>query len=592
MKNYSEVIINKDNYKDIICNLDEELGSIIISTPFNKRDLTQPYKFDEGDREYIDYINDLVNKASQKLKKGGILFVYGLPRWLPYFAVNLNNSEEMNFKYWIALDIGNEKKINGFSCNHIGMLMYVKGKNSPFHLNTDVVRVPYVACSACEKNIKDWGGKKHLINKLGSALSDVWKDYYRVVDLVDDQFVDGLKLNKIDIKQKVVELNDNRIPSVVLERVLSLVDNGDKIIHILCEDKFESNYYKNSVFLDTDANINKSLNGPDCDIYLGDSIEIMKQWVEKYPEGCFDLVFADPPYNLDKDYVDYDDTEADEDYISWCNEWLTLCVKLLKPNGNMVILNLPKWAVYHAEILNKYLYFQNWIVWDALSTPKGKIMPAHYAMLYYTKSPTDWKFNEGDLTEIDSPEYCLRASCIKKRKKAGIDNKVLLSDIWTDIHRIKHKRDRDNHPCQLPEKLMERIIELFSNKGDYVFDPFSGAGTTPVIAKKLGRKYAAIDISEEYVNIGKQKIKQLEEVGELVKVTAKKKKRKVTKKQIELYIQELCLKLGYKPSEEEFVDILNKDSNAEFSIDDIIELYGDLKSALKSGRIVLKQKNI
>ena len=188
---------------------------------------------------------------------------------------------------------------------------------------------------------------------------------------------------------------------------------------------------------------------------------------------------------------------------------------------------------------------------------------------------------------VDSPDYCLRASCVKHRKEIGDNKQVTLSDFWTDISRIKHKRDRDEHPCQLPDKLMERIINLYSNEGSYVFDPFSGAGTTPVIAKKLGRQYAAIDISEEYVNIAKKKINEILLKGDVIKKNIKKNKKKITKKSVELYVQELCMKLNYKPSEEEFIKILKEDVNAEFTAEEIIDLYGDLKTALKSGRIVL-----
>ncbi|HOA81934.1 MAG TPA: site-specific DNA-methyltransferase, partial [Defluviitaleaceae bacterium] len=143
--------------------------------------------------------------------------------------------------------------------------------------------------------------------------------------------------------------------------------------------------------------------------------------------------------------------------------------------------------------------------------------------------------------------------------------------------------------CQLPEKLMERIIKLFSKEGDFVFDPFSGVGTTAIVAKKLGRKYAAIDISEEYANIGKKKLEQISIVGDVIKTSVKKPKRKVTKKAIELYIQSICLNMGYRPTEEEFISILQDDTTVEFTLEDIIELYGDVKTALKSGRIVLKQ---
>jgi site-specific DNA-methyltransferase (adenine-specific) len=102
---------------------------------------------------------------------------------------------------------------------------------------------------------------------------------------------------------------------------------------------------------------------------------------------------------------------------------------------------------------------------------------------------------------VDARYYCLRSTCIRQRKAAGADDKEPLTDIWRDIHRIKHKRDRDSHPCQLPDALMERIILLSTNPGDVVLDAMSGAGTTVVAAIKLGRQYIAIDVDKKYVEI-------------------------------------------------------------------------------------------
>jgi site-specific DNA-methyltransferase (adenine-specific) len=104
------------------------------------------------------------------------------------------------FKYWIALDIANEYVENGLNCNHIGLLMYVKGKNVPFKLNTDTVRIPYTACKACNNNTKDWGGKKHQINKAGSCISDVWKDFYSITELIDDPQI-WITTSKITVKR-------------------------------------------------------------------------------------------------------------------------------------------------------------------------------------------------------------------------------------------------------------------------------------------------------------------------------------------------------------------------------------------------------
>ena len=236
-------------------------------------------------------------------------------------------------------------------------------------------------------------------------------------------------------------------------------------------------------------------------IYQGDCIEVM-DWLYQEAGQCVDLIFADPPYNLIKAYNGYEDDRKDAEYLEWCNEWLSRCVRLLRPNGSLFLLNLPKWSTHHAVFLNTQLYFQNWIVWDALSDPRGRVMPAHYSLLHYTKQPT--RFTLNNLEEVEPATRCLRPKCVRSR---GLNlRRENLTTIWHDVHRIKHKRDRDSHPCQLPEKLLERIIRLASNPQEVVFDPFMGTGTTAVVAKKLGRQYLGAEYDSAYIEIAAQRL--------------------------------------------------------------------------------------
>ena len=170
--------------------------------------------------------------------------------------------------------------------------------------------------------------------------------------------------------------------------------------------------------------------------------------------------------------------------------------RALKPGGSLFVLNLPKWAMHHAVFLNRQLQFRRWIVWDALSEPRGKLMPAHYALLWYTKPGAVPVVNR---LRAESPQYCLRPSCAEQRK-AG----EKLSDVWSDIHRIKHNKRRDEHPCQLPIHLLERVILMSTDPGDVVLDPFLGTGTTAIAAKKLGRRFIGI----EYVRMAQSRLRK------------------------------------------------------------------------------------
>ncbi len=311
-------------------------------------------------------------------------------------------------------------------------------------------------------------------------------------------------------------------------------------------------------------------------VHHGDALEILGQ----YPDDSIDLVFADPPYNLDKPYLTYSDER--DDYVAWCNAWSAEYVRILKPTGTLFVLNLPRWTMYHASFLNHHLYFQNWIVWDALSEPRGKLMPAHYGLLYYTKHPTNFTSNHAQVSPIDARYYCLRASCIRKRKAMGTDDKEPLTDFWWNIHRIKHRRDRDYHPCQLPEALMERIIRLSTNPGDVVLDAFSGTGTTAVVASRLGRRYVAIDIDGTYVKITKKKIAQVERQGVIIRKSIRKPRQKYTKKELQLELRALAAKLGRLPTPEDVIKMSKYDVQVFF---DMFPTWG---KALKAAKLEMQ----
>jgi len=222
--------------------------------------------------------------------------------------------------------------------------------------------------------------------------------------------------------------------------------------------------------------------------------------------------------------------------------------------------------------------FQNWIVWNAMSEPRGKLMPAHYGLLFYTKDPTDFTLNYDEVEKLDVRYYCLRTSCIRKRKAMKTNDKMPLTDIWWDIHRIKHRRDRDYHPCQLPDALMERIIRLSTNEGDIVLDAFCGAGTTPVTAVKLGRRYVAIDIDEKYVKITKEKIAEVEHRGYVKRKSIQKPRRKYTQKELQLELRNLAAELGYLPTPEDVQRMSKYDLEAFF---DTFSTWGKALQAAK-----------
>lgn len=237
----------------------------------------------------------------------------------------------------------------------------------------------------------------------------------------------------------------------------------------------------------------------------GDCLKTLKQ----IADASVDVCFADPPFNLDKKYTAYQDHRPTDEYLFWCEQWLRELVRVTKPTGSIFVHNIPRWLTYYAAILNKFAYFRHWIAWDAMSAPLGKtLLPAHYGILFYTKQPKDYKFYD-----VRAPHKRCRVCNEFVKDYGGKKDQMhafgyLISDVWTDIHRIRHSVRRDEHPCQLPIPLLERVILLSSDPGDVILDPFLGTGTTAVAAKALGRHFVGIDLDPEYVQIARDKIAQ------------------------------------------------------------------------------------
>jgi site-specific DNA-methyltransferase (adenine-specific) len=237
-------------------------------------------------------------------------------------------------------------------------------------------------------------------------------------------------------------------------------------------------------------------------IIQGDCLELLQQ----VPSGSVDMTFADPPFNLNKRYKGCKDNLSNHEYSNWCFKWITEMVRVTKPCGSIFIHNIPFWLTqYTYPLYTAGATFRHWITWDAPTRPMGhSLQPAHYGILYYSKG--DPKFYE-----IRSPHKRCRKSSFLLKDYGGKKDDIhpfgpLLSDVWTDIYRVKHNRYRDNHPCQLPIHSLERIILMSTDEGDVVLDPFMGTGTTAIAAKRLGRHFMGFEMSQEYIDAANNKL--------------------------------------------------------------------------------------
>lgn len=231
------------------------------------------------------------------------------------------------------------------------------------------------------------------------------------------------------------------------------------------------------------------------ELFQGDCLKIMPS----LPAKSYDLIFADPPFNLNKDYGNgIVDKMDDGDYLAWCREWLAECVRLLTPGGSLFIYNLPRWNIELGHELNRLgLLFRHWIAIDIkMSLPiPGKLYPSHYSLVYYSDGRP--KVFNRPRVPIPVCRHC--GGDIKDY--GGHRNKLHpgglnLTDVWTDIPPVRHRGTKTRSANQLSERLLERVLQIGSAEGDRVFDPFGGSGTTYAIAERLHRHWTGIELGD------------------------------------------------------------------------------------------------
>ena len=243
-------------------------------------------------------------------------------------------------------------------------------------------------------------------------------------------------------------------------------------------------------------------------IINGESLEVLK----KIPSKTFDLVFADPPYNMqigeklkrpDNSKVcgvndKWDQFLNFKHYDEFSKEWLKECKRILKDNGSMWVIgtyhNIFRLG-YHIQNLNYWIL--NDVIWrknNPMPNFKGtRFTNAHETLIWASKSKkSKYTFNYQSLK-------CLN------------DDLQMRSD-WTlpicnGKERLK-KNGKKIHSTQKPEALLHRIILATTNKGDLICDPFIGTGTSAVVAKKLGRKYFGIEKNKKYFGAANKRINQ------------------------------------------------------------------------------------
>jgi len=227
------------------------------------------------------------------------------------------------------------------------------------------------------------------------------------------------------------------------------------------------------------------------------------EWLDRRQEPFADLIFADPPFNIGYKYDVYEDTKKYEDYHAWTEQWMAACYRVLKPTGTFWVAIGDDYAAEVRLIGNKLgLHLRNWVIWHYTfgQNTQRKFARSHTHLFYWVKDAKNFTFND---MEVRIPSARQTTYGDRRANPKG----KLPDDVWSFSRLCGTFRERVRwHPCQMPERLLGRIIKASSNKGDCVLDPFSGSGTTCVVAARLGRHYIGLDISPDYVRQSRRRI--------------------------------------------------------------------------------------
>jgi site-specific DNA-methyltransferase (adenine-specific) len=264
-------------------------------------------------------------------------------------------------------------------------------------------------------------------------------------------------------------------------------------------------YRKRLIFPETQVDLKNCRNKIMC----GDAFQLL----EKLPEETFDLLFADPPYNLTKNFGENSFRQVSSDeYEDWLDSWLLPAAKLLKLTASVYICGDWRSASAIQRAGMKYFKLQNRITWER---EKGRGAKRNWK----NAAEDIWFFTVSDKYVFNLENVKTKRRVIApyttengepkdwEKSESGSFRLTHPSNVWTDLTvPFWSMPENTEHPTQKPEKLLAKIILASTHKNDLVLDPFSGSGTTAVVAKKLNRDFVGIERDEKYCLLAEKRL--------------------------------------------------------------------------------------
>ncbi|MHC4696085.1 MAG: DNA-methyltransferase [Planctomycetota bacterium] len=255
----------------------------------------------------------------------------------------------------------------------------------------------------------------------------------------------------------------------------------------------------------------------------------------KLEASSVDLVFADPPFNIGYEYDEYDDRRSADDYVDWSRQWIEGVIRVLKPTGTFWLAIGDEYAAELKILATRELGLtcRSWVVWYYTFGVhcKTKFARSHAHLFHFVRDAQKFTFNDMAVRVPSARQlvYGDRRANPKGRvpddtwivRPAPHDSWVLRpqdlpdgfttdGDTWYFPRVCGTFSERMGfHGCQMPEQLLGRIIKACSHEGDLVLDPFAGSGTTLAVAKKLDRRYLGIELSKQYAEESRRRLKRI-----------------------------------------------------------------------------------
>ena len=244
---------------------------------------------------------------------------------------------------------------------------------------------------------------------------------------------------------------------------------------------------------------------PNGKLYQGDSVD----WLSGLKDETIDLIFADPPYNIKK--AEWDNFESQESYIEWSMQWIMQAARVLKPTGSMYVCGFSEILADIKHPAMGYFRSCRWIVWHYKNKANlGNDWGRSHEGLIHFRIAKNVKLNVDDI-RIPYGAHTLKYPAHPQAESSQYGNGGKRKDVWTPNPKGAKPKDvieipttcngmgeTTSHPTQKPEELVRKFVLASSRQGETVLDPFSGSGTTLVVAEQLGRKWLGCELEAEY----------------------------------------------------------------------------------------------